>query len=103
MRNHHLHTVGWTGGLVWFISCEGWLEGVKRCGALYTCLSSRAIHIEVAYSLSTDSFIMTLRRFVGGKGNLRMIRSGNGSNLFGASAELSCAFQEMDHIKIGNF
>ena len=76
---------------------------VKRYGALYTCLSSRAIHIEVVYSLSTDSFIMTLRRFVGGKGNLGMIRSDNGSNLFGASAELSCAFQEMDHIKIGNF
>ena len=43
------------------------------------------IHIEVVYSLSTDSFIMTLRRLVGGKGNLRMIRSDNGSNLFGAS------------------
>ena len=32
-----------------------------------------------------------------------MIRSDNGSNLGGASAELSRAFQEMDHIKIGNF
>ena len=32
-----------------------------------------------------------------------MIRSDNGSNLVGTSAELSCVFQEMDHIKIGNF
>ena len=32
-----------------------------------------------------------------------MIRSDNGSNLGGASAELARAFQEMDHIKIGNF
>ena len=32
-----------------------------------------------------------------------MIRSNNGSNLVGASAELIHAFQEMDHIKITNF
>ena len=76
---------------------------VKRYGALYTCLSSRAIHIEVVYSLSTDSFIMSLRSFVGRRGNVRMIRSDNGSDLAGASAELSRAFQEMVHIKIGNF
>ena len=69
---------------------------VKRYGALYICLSSRAIHIEVVYSLSTDSFIMGLRRFVRCRGNVRMIRSDNGSNLVGASVE-------MDHIKIGNF
>ena len=76
---------------------------VKRYGALYTCLSSRAIHIEVVYSLSTDSFIMSLRRFVECRGNVKMIRSDNGSNLVGTSAELSRVFQEMDHIKIGNF
>ena len=32
-----------------------------------------------------------------------MIGFENGSNLVGASAELTCAFQEMDHIKIGDF
>ena len=32
-----------------------------------------------------------------------MIRSDNGSNLVWASTELFHAFQEMDHIKIGNF
>ena len=53
--------------------------------------------------MSTDSFIMSLRKFVGHRGNVRMIRSDNGSNLVGASAELICAFQEMDHIKITNF
>ena len=85
-----------------FLVMDGRNE-VKRYGALYTCLSSRAIHIEVRYSLSTDSFIMTLRRFVGCTGNVRMIRCDNCLNLVGEAAELSCAFQEMDHIKIGNF
>ena len=32
-----------------------------------------------------------------------MIRSGNSSNMVGASTELTCAFREIDHIKIGNF
>ena len=32
-----------------------------------------------------------------------MIRSDNGLNLVGASTELTPVFQEMDHIKIGNF
>ena len=32
-----------------------------------------------------------------------MIRSDNGSNMVGASTQLTRAFREMDHIKIGNF
>ena len=32
-----------------------------------------------------------------------MIRSENGLTMVGASTELNRAFQEMDHIKIGNF
>ena len=34
-------------------------------GVMFTCLCSRAIHIEVAQSLETDSFIFSLRRFIG--------------------------------------
>ena len=34
-------------------------------GVMFTCLCSRAIHIEVAQSLETDSFIFLLRRFIG--------------------------------------
>ena len=46
---------------------------------------------------------MSLRRFVGRRGNVRMIRSDNGLNHVGASTELTRVFQEIDHIKIGNF
>ena len=76
---------------------------IKRYGALYTCQSSRVIQIEVVYSLSTDSFIMILKRFVGRRGNVKMIRSDNGSSLVGALTEITSAFQEVGHIKIGNF
>ena len=91
--------VNWFGS---FIVKHG-QKKVRRYGALCSCLSSRAIHMEIVYSLSTDSFIMSLRRFVGCKGNARMIKFGNGSNPIAASTELTCAFQEMDHIQIGSF
>ena len=37
---------------------------VKRYGVLFTCLASRAVHIEVANSLETGSFINALRHFI---------------------------------------
>ncbi|XP_068723837.1 uncharacterized protein [Montipora capricornis] len=52
----------------------------KRYGCLFTCLVTRAIHLEVAFSLSTDSFIMCLRRFIARRGKPTVIYSDNGTN-----------------------
>ena len=48
---------------------EGCKE-MKRYGCLFTCLSSRAIHIESTNSLSTDAFIQALQRFLSRRGNV---------------------------------
>ncbi|XP_053388583.1 uncharacterized protein LOC128551695 [Mercenaria mercenaria] len=37
---------------------------MKRYGVLFTCLTCRAVHVETATSLETDSFINCLRRFI---------------------------------------
>lgn len=41
----------------------------KRYGVLFACMTCRAIHLEIATNLSTDSFIMALRRFISRRGN----------------------------------
>ena len=42
---------------------------LKRYGVLFTCLASRAIHVEVTTSLGTDSFLNALRRFISLRGD----------------------------------
>ena len=72
----------------------------KRWGCLFTCLVTRAIHIEVAATLSTDSFLNAFRRFVGRRGPVRVLRSDRGTNFVGAKAEMAAALAEMDQEKI---
>ena len=66
---------------------------VKRYGVLFTCLSIRAIHIEVAHSLDTKSFINALRRFVSRRGTPEEIRSDNGGNFLKGEKELREAIE----------
>jgi hypothetical protein len=74
---------------------------VKRWGVIFVCMTTRAVHIETADSLSTSSFLNAYRRFVGRRGRVRQLRSDRGSNFVGAKSELERALQEMDTDKIG--
>ncbi|XP_053699197.1 uncharacterized protein LOC128746180 [Sabethes cyaneus] len=60
----------------------------KRYIAVFTCLVVRAVHLEVAFNLSTESCISAIRRFVCRRGSPIEIVTDNGTNFVGASREL---------------
>ncbi|KAG7313182.1 hypothetical protein JYU34_000276 [Plutella xylostella] len=63
--------------------------GGKTWIMLFTCAIYRAIHIEVVTSMTTDSFLMALRRFIARRGRCEIIYSDNGTNFRGAENHLS--------------
>ena len=59
----------------------------KRWCCLFTCLTTRAVHLEVVNSLSTDDFLLCLRRFLNRRGDVLELRCDNGTNFVGAERE----------------
>ena len=54
----------------------------KRYGLLFTCLASRAVHIEMCFSLSTDSFLNAFNRFTSIRGPIKLLRCNRGINFY---------------------
>jgi len=67
---------------------------------LFTCLASRAVHLETSTPLETDAFINSLRHFICRRGPIRQLRSDQGTNFVGAKHELKAALAELDHERI---
>lgn len=73
----------------------------KRYLCLFTCLSSRAVHLEVAYGLDTASFLNALSRMIARRGHPEEMVSDNGSNFVGAVRELRELVQAIDADAVG--
>ncbi|XP_062541184.1 uncharacterized protein LOC134209208 [Armigeres subalbatus] len=69
----------------------------KRWGVLATCLTTRAIHLQIAHTLTTDSCIMAIRNIMARRGIPAAIYSDRGTNLRAASKELRSAAENLDH------
>ncbi|XP_062557796.1 uncharacterized protein LOC134222652 [Armigeres subalbatus] len=68
---------------------------VKRWVALFTYLTVRAVHLEIVHSLSTQSCVMAIRRFVARRGSPETFYSDNGTNFLGASNLLAKQIQDI--------
>ncbi|XP_055526967.1 uncharacterized protein LOC129719602 [Wyeomyia smithii] len=68
----------------------------KRWRVLITCLTIRAVHIEIAHSLDANSCIMALRNFMARRGVPIQIFSDRGTNFTAASKEVKAAQNELE-------
>lgn len=62
---------------------------VKAYVAVFICLCTKAVHLELVSDLSTDRFLQALRRFVSRRGKCSDIYSDNGTNFVGARNKLT--------------
>jgi len=76
---------------------------VKRYGCIFTCLTTRAIHLEKLDGLDTDSFLNGFVRFISRRGCPKRVRSDNGTNFHGAEAELRRAIEAWNLKQIEHF
>ena len=72
----------------------------KRYLCLFTCLASRAVHLEMAFALDSDSFLNAFYRMVHLRGIPQEMLSDNGTNFVGAKKELEELVRRLDQNKI---
>ena len=76
-------------------------RGITKCRrCLFTCLTTRCVHLEVVNSMDTDDFVMCLRRFINRRGEVKEIRCDNGSNFVGAQRELKESIEKWNQGRI---
>ncbi|KFD62107.1 hypothetical protein M514_25709 [Trichuris suis] len=63
---------------------------------LFTCLTIRAVYLDIAQSLSTEDFLLVLRRFVSLYGKPESVYPDNGRNFVGVARELRRAVQTLN-------
>ncbi|XP_073718035.1 uncharacterized protein [Misgurnus anguillicaudatus] len=78
-----------------FITKRGRKE-CKRYGLIFTCLASRAVHLEMLEDMTTDAFINALRCFISLRGAVSHLYCDQGSNFVGAKNELKEALKQCD-------
>ena len=68
---------------------------IPRYGCVFTCMSTRAIHVEKLDTLEADSFLNAFRRFVARRGSPDVMMSDNATNFTASSKLLEMAHDEV--------
>ena len=67
---------------------------------IFTCMNTRAVHLELVTDRSTDAFLMAFRRFASLRGHPSNCSSDRGTNFVGARSYLNETLQGWDIPKI---
>ena len=73
---------------------------MKRYLCLFTCMATRAVHLEMAFDLSTDGFLNAFSRMASRRGLPEEMTSDNGTNFVGANNELRQLINRLDKDRI---
>ncbi|XP_055912671.1 uncharacterized protein LOC129946466 [Eupeodes corollae] len=65
--------------------------------AVFICLTTKAIHLEVVSDLTTQTFLAAFRRFTARRGICKQIYSDCGTNFVGANTELNKMLKDAQH------
>ena len=77
---------------------------LKRYCCVFTCLVSRASHLEMAYDLTTGSFLMALQRFLAVRGTpTKIIYCDNATNIIGAETELKRELERLERKEVCDY
>lgn len=91
-----LHTgVDFTGHVFLKASKGRGIKTTKGYVAVFVCMVTKAVHLELVSDLTTPSFIAAIQRMAARRGAPRHIYSDNGRNFVGANACLQREFQEI--------
>lgn len=69
---------------------------VKRYGLIFTCLTFRAVHLEMLEDMSTESCIMAIKAFLSRRGWSQEFFSDYGTNFVGANNLMSAGFSAIE-------
>lgn len=75
---------------------------IKGYIAVFVCLVTRALHLEMVSELTTEAFIAAFRRFVARRGKCQTMMSDNGTNFVGARRELKSLEDTLQSQYLGN-
>lgn len=90
-------------GTIYTRKTRGGVVQSKRWGLLFTCLSSRAVHIELLESMDASSFVCALRRFFAICGPAAVLRKDRGTSCIRGRTELHEVLLEMELKKFDKF
>ena len=78
-------------------------QTTKHYRVIFNCLSTRAVHLEIATDCTTMEFIQTLCRFYSIRGYPAMMMSNNGTQMVGAQRELHRMIEGWDIEKLREY